>query len=216
MCCPGASSCRSGASNSGWRSPGRWPPRRGSSSSMSPSPTWTPSCGRKRARSCAPFSRVSGAGRLATLGRIVFPLLVPLIVSGWILKAAMFVRELSLSVVLFRPGTEVLAVQILRYSEDGLWGRPAGRAGNRDDFDLHRPACDRRDGRPAAPAVLRPRGFLKLRLRFAGAGSGQGDSGSRGPCPPCGAAPAPPGPVNRKWRCAQGGCRRRSPGSGCA
>jgi iron(III) transport system permease protein len=55
--------------------------------------------------------------------RIVIPLLVPGIVSGWILMATMFVRELSLSVVLSRPGTEVLAVQILRFSEDGLWGR---------------------------------------------------------------------------------------------
>jgi iron(III) transport system permease protein len=35
----------------------------------------------------------------------------------------MFVRELTLSVVLSRPGTEVLAVQILRFAEDGLWGR---------------------------------------------------------------------------------------------
>ena len=35
----------------------------------------------------------------------------------------MFVRELSLSVVLSRPGTEVLAVQILRFAEDGLCGR---------------------------------------------------------------------------------------------
>ena len=51
------------------------------------------------------------------------PLLVPGIVSGWILLASMFVRELTLSVVLSRPGTEVLAIQILRYSEDGLWGR---------------------------------------------------------------------------------------------
>ena len=30
------------------------------------------------------------------------------------------VRELTLSVVLSRPGTEVLAVQILRFAEDGL------------------------------------------------------------------------------------------------
>jgi iron(III) transport system permease protein len=35
----------------------------------------------------------------------------------------MFVRELTLSVVLSRPGSEVLAVQILRFAEDGLWGR---------------------------------------------------------------------------------------------
>ncbi len=68
-------------------------------------------------------SRVCGGGPLYTMRRIVIPLLVPGIVSGWILMATMFVRELSLSVVLSRPGTEVLAVQILRFSEDGLWGR---------------------------------------------------------------------------------------------
>jgi iron(III) transport system permease protein len=55
--------------------------------------------------------------------RIIVPLLVPGMVSGWILMATMFVRELTLSVVLSRPGTEVLAVQILRFAEDGLWGR---------------------------------------------------------------------------------------------
>jgi iron(III) transport system permease protein len=68
-------------------------------------------------------SLVSGASYLTTLRRIVIPLLIPGIVSGWVLMATMFVRELSLSVVLSRPGTEVLAVQILRFSEDGLWGR---------------------------------------------------------------------------------------------
>lgn len=68
-------------------------------------------------------SRVSGGGAFYTMRRIVIPLLIPGIVSGWILMATMFVRELSLSVVLSRPGTEVLAVQILRFSEDGLWGR---------------------------------------------------------------------------------------------
>ena len=67
-------------------------------------------------------SLVAGASYLTTLRRIVIPLLVPGIVSGWVLMATMFVRELSLSVVLSRPGTEVLAVQILRFSEDGLWG----------------------------------------------------------------------------------------------
>jgi iron(III) transport system permease protein len=68
-------------------------------------------------------SQVCGAGTFYTLRRIVVPLLVPGIVSGWILMATMFVRELTLSVVLSRPGTEVLAVQILRFAEDGLWGR---------------------------------------------------------------------------------------------
>ncbi len=37
--------------------------------------------------------------------------------------ATMFLRELTLSVVLSRPGTEVLAVQILRLADDGLWGQ---------------------------------------------------------------------------------------------
>jgi iron(III) transport system permease protein len=68
-------------------------------------------------------STVCGAGLMTTLKRIVIPLLVPGIVSGWVLMATMFFRELSLSVVLSRPGTEVLAVQILRFAEDGMWGR---------------------------------------------------------------------------------------------
>ena len=67
-------------------------------------------------------SRVCGGGTLYTLRRIVIPLLIPGVVSGWILMATMFLRELTLSVVLSRPGTEVLAVQILRFAEDGLWG----------------------------------------------------------------------------------------------
>lgn len=68
-------------------------------------------------------SLVCGASPMTTMRRIIVPLLVPGIVSGWILMASMFIRELTLSVVLSRPGTEVLAVQILRFSEDGLWGR---------------------------------------------------------------------------------------------
>ena len=68
-------------------------------------------------------SRVCGASPLTTMRRIMVPLLVPGIVSAWILMATMFVRELTLSVILSRPGTEVLAVQILRFAEDGLWGK---------------------------------------------------------------------------------------------
>ena len=68
-------------------------------------------------------SQVAGASYLTTFRRIIVPLLVPGIVSGWILMATMFFRELTLSVILSRPGSEVLAVQILRFSEDGQWGR---------------------------------------------------------------------------------------------
>ena len=68
-------------------------------------------------------SLVCGASYLTTMRRIIIPLLSPGIVSAWILMATMFVRELTLSVVLSRPGTEVLAVQILRFADDGLWGK---------------------------------------------------------------------------------------------
>ena len=68
-------------------------------------------------------SRVCGASPFYTMRRIIIPLLIPGIISGWILMATMFVRELTLSVVLSRPGSEVLAVQILRFAEDGLWGK---------------------------------------------------------------------------------------------
>src|SRR5699024_9048821 len=68
-------------------------------------------------------SRVAGASGLTTMRRIIVPLLIPGIVSGWILMATMFIRELTVSVVLSRPGSEVLAIQILSYADDGLWGR---------------------------------------------------------------------------------------------
>ncbi|TKR56436.1 iron ABC transporter permease [Allopusillimonas ginsengisoli] len=68
-------------------------------------------------------SQVCGASSLTTMRRIIVPLLIPGVVSAWILMATMFIRELTVSVVLSRPGTEVLAVQILNYAEDGLWGK---------------------------------------------------------------------------------------------
>lgn len=68
-------------------------------------------------------SLVCGASYATTMRRIIVPLLVPGIVSAWILLATMFIRELTLSVVLSRPGTEVLAVQILKFADDGLWGK---------------------------------------------------------------------------------------------
>jgi iron(III) transport system permease protein len=68
-------------------------------------------------------SQVCGASPLTTMRRIIVPLLIPGVVSAWILMATMFMRELTVSVVLSRPGTEVLAVQILSFAEDGLWGK---------------------------------------------------------------------------------------------
>lgn len=68
-------------------------------------------------------SLVCGASPLTTMRRIIAPLLIPGIVSAWILMATMFLRELTVSVVLSRPGSEVLAVQILNFADDGLWGQ---------------------------------------------------------------------------------------------
>ncbi len=68
-------------------------------------------------------SLVCGASAMTTMRRIIVPLLIPGIVSGWILMATMFVRELTVSVVMSRPGSEVLAVQILSFADDGLWGK---------------------------------------------------------------------------------------------
>lgn len=68
-------------------------------------------------------SLVCGASALTTMRRVIVPLLIPGIVSAWILMATMFVRELTVSVVLSRPGSEVLAVQILSFADDGLWGK---------------------------------------------------------------------------------------------
>lgn len=68
-------------------------------------------------------SHVCGAPPMMTMRRIVAPLVLPGIVSAWILMATMFIRELSVSVVLSRPGSEVLAVRILNFADDGLWGK---------------------------------------------------------------------------------------------
>ncbi|NLJ80835.1 MAG: iron ABC transporter permease [Firmicutes bacterium] len=70
-------------------------------------------------------ARVFGASFLRALRDIVIPLLAPGVISAWILTACMFIRELSVSVVLSRPGTEVLTVEIMKLANDGLWGQVA-------------------------------------------------------------------------------------------
>lgn len=70
-------------------------------------------------------SLISGAGFMRTLRRIVAPLAMPGIISGWTLMAVMFIRELDLSVILARPGTEVMAVLMYRAVHDAYWGKVA-------------------------------------------------------------------------------------------
>lgn len=70
-------------------------------------------------------SFISGAGFMRTLRRIVAPLAMPGIISGWTLMAVMFIRELDLSVILARPGSEVLSVLMYRAVHDAYWGKVA-------------------------------------------------------------------------------------------
>ncbi len=70
-------------------------------------------------------SAVSGAGFFRTFRKVVAPLALPGVLSGWTLLLVMFVRELDVSTVLARPGSEVLSVQLYRAVADALWGRVA-------------------------------------------------------------------------------------------
>lgn len=70
-------------------------------------------------------SAVSGAGFFRTFRKVVAPLALPGVLSGWTMLVVMFVRELDVSTVLARPGSEVLSVQLYRAVADALWGRVA-------------------------------------------------------------------------------------------
>lgn len=57
-------------------------------------------------------SRLSGASWLTTLRRITIPLLKPGIFAGWLLLFIIFLRELSISIILYTSGTETLSVGV--------------------------------------------------------------------------------------------------------
>jgi iron(III) transport system permease protein len=57
-------------------------------------------------------SRMAGASWLTTLRRITIPLLKPGIFAGWILLFIIFLRELSISIILYTSGTETLSVGV--------------------------------------------------------------------------------------------------------
>jgi iron(III) transport system permease protein len=57
-------------------------------------------------------SRVAGASWWATMRDVVLPLLKPGIIAAWILLFIIFVRELGMSLFLYRAGTETLSVAI--------------------------------------------------------------------------------------------------------
>lgn len=57
-------------------------------------------------------SRMAGASWITTLWRITIPLLKPGIFAGWVLLFIIFLRELSISIILYSSGTETLSVGV--------------------------------------------------------------------------------------------------------
>jgi iron(III) transport system permease protein len=66
-------------------------------------------------------SEVSGASRPYTFTRVLLPLLLPGFVAGWIYVITHSFRELSTSVMLYRSGTEVLAVVMYELWDAGQY-----------------------------------------------------------------------------------------------
>ena len=68
-------------------------------------------------------SRMAGASWFTTLRRITIPLLKPGIFAGWVLLFIIFLRELSISIILYSSGTETLSVGVYyltNYENDTL------------------------------------------------------------------------------------------------
>jgi iron(III) transport system permease protein len=64
---------------------------------------------------------MSGASWATTFWRVVLPLLKPGLVAGWIYVLLLSVRELSSSILLYSPGTEVVSVVIWELWENGQY-----------------------------------------------------------------------------------------------
>lgn len=63
-----------------------------------------------------------GAGFFATFRRIVFPLMRPGIMAGWIILATIFMREFSASIFLYSPASEPLGPLLYFLYIDGMHG----------------------------------------------------------------------------------------------
>lgn len=64
---------------------------------------------------------MSGASWFATFRRIVFPLLKPGLVAGFIYIVVVSVRELSSSILLYSPGNEVISIMIWEFWQNGQY-----------------------------------------------------------------------------------------------
>jgi len=70
-------------------------------------------------------ARMSGADRRQTLRRVTLPLVLPSLLAGWIYVFILTLRELSSSLLLYSPGTEVVPVRIWILYDDGSFGQLA-------------------------------------------------------------------------------------------
>jgi iron(III) transport system permease protein len=64
---------------------------------------------------------MSGASWGTTFRRIILPLLKPGLVAGWIYIMIVSIRELSSSILLYSPGTEVVSIVVWELWENGQY-----------------------------------------------------------------------------------------------
>jgi iron(III) transport system permease protein len=64
---------------------------------------------------------MSGASWGVTFRRVIFPLLKPGLIAGWIYVLIVSVRELSSSILLYSPGSEVISIMIWEYWQNGQY-----------------------------------------------------------------------------------------------
>jgi iron(III) transport system permease protein len=66
-------------------------------------------------------SALSGATWVTTFRKVTLPLLIPGFMAGWIYIAMVSLRELSASILLYSPGTEVLSIVVFNLWEAGQY-----------------------------------------------------------------------------------------------
>ena len=64
---------------------------------------------------------MSGASWAMTFRRVVLPLLKPGLLAGWIYVMIVSIRELSSSILLYSPGTEVVSIMIWELWQNGQY-----------------------------------------------------------------------------------------------
>ena len=64
---------------------------------------------------------MSGASWSTTFRRIILPLLKPGLLAGWIYVMIVYIRELSTSILLYSPDTQVVSIVIWELWENGQY-----------------------------------------------------------------------------------------------